>query len=117
VLSLVGLIPEWGSPPAVAALLLALGACLGIAIPANNASIMAAVPAEAAALTGGLVNVARALGTSLGVAVTALGVHIATTHARASPPLVCEILAACAATLVVSSVGVRSRSRRGRAPR
>lgn len=54
-------------------LLLALiGLGLGVYIPANNAAIMSAVPARVAALAGGLVNTARALGTAAGTAVVAV---------------------------------------------
>jgi MFS family permease len=49
----------------------AVGLGLGIFTPANNAMIMSAVPPRVAALTGGLVNTARALGTASGTAVVA----------------------------------------------
>jgi len=52
-----------------------LGAGLGIYTPANNAEIMAAVPARDAAAAGGMVNMTRGTGTALGVAVVALGLH------------------------------------------
>jgi hypothetical protein len=52
-----------------------LGAGLGIYTPANNADIMAAVPARDAAAAGGMVNMTRGTGTALGVAVVALGLH------------------------------------------
>lgn len=66
----------WGSPLVVAPLLVLLGASLGVVLPANNAMVMTAVPASASAVAGGMINVARALGTSLGVALTALGVRL-----------------------------------------
>jgi MFS family permease len=52
-----------------------LGTGLGAYIPANNAHIMAAVPAGDAATMGGMVNMTRGLGTALGVAVVTLGLH------------------------------------------
>jgi hypothetical protein len=52
-----------------------LGAGLGIYTPANNAEIMAAVPARDAASAGGMVNMTRGVGTALGVAVVTLGLH------------------------------------------
>jgi hypothetical protein len=62
--------------PAVTALLLGmLGLGLGVYIPANNAAIMAAVPASRSAAAGGLVNMARGLGTALGVAAVSLALH------------------------------------------
>jgi MFS family permease len=64
------------APAAVTVVSLALlGAGLGTYIPANNAQIMAAVPASDAATAGGLVNMTRGLGTALGVAVVTLGLH------------------------------------------
>jgi hypothetical protein len=52
-----------------------LGVGLGVYTPANNAEIMTAVPARDAAAAGGMVNMARGIGTALGVAVVALGLH------------------------------------------
>jgi MFS family permease len=53
-------------------LLALLGIGLGAFIPANNAAIMTAVPSRAAALAGGLVNTARAIGTAVGTAIVAV---------------------------------------------
>jgi MFS family permease len=83
----------WDAPVVAAVLLLLSGAGLGLVLPANNALIMTAVPASASAVTGGLINVARALGTSFGVALTALGVRISQAHGWATPPLVMAGLA------------------------
>ena len=64
------------APHAVSVVLLGLlGAGLGIYTPANNAEIMAAVPAGNAAAAGGMVNMTRGTGTALGVAVVTLGLH------------------------------------------
>ena len=52
-----------------------LGAGLGTYIPANNTAIMAAVPPQQVAAAGGMVNMARGLGTALGVAVVTLALH------------------------------------------
>jgi MFS family permease len=63
-------------PAAVTVIPLALlGAGLGIYIPANNAQIMAAVPAHDAATAGGMLNLTRGLGTALGIALVTLGLH------------------------------------------
>jgi len=94
----------WRSPVLVAALLLIMGAFLGLAIPANNAAVMADAPASASAATGGMVNVARALGTSLGVAVTTLGVHVADQHHWAGPEVVLGALALCSAALAATTL-------------
>lgn len=68
------------APHAVSVVLLGLlGVGLGIYTPANNAEIMAAVPAGNAATAGGMVNMTRGIGTALGVAVVTLGLHIGRT--------------------------------------
>jgi EmrB/QacA subfamily drug resistance transporter len=54
--------------------LLVTGLGVGMVTPANNATIMAATPAQASGAAGGLINLARAFGTALGVAVVSLAV-------------------------------------------
>ncbi len=94
----------WGSPGLVAVLLLLMGAFLGLVIPANNAAVMSAVPASAAAVTGGMLNVARALGTALGVAVTALGLHVAYLNQWVGPQVVLGALAVCSIALAATTL-------------
>jgi EmrB/QacA subfamily drug resistance transporter len=48
------------------------GIGLGIFTPANNAQVMGAIPPELSGTGGGMVNMARGLGTSLGIAVVTL---------------------------------------------
>ncbi|WP_371482388.1 MFS transporter [Kitasatospora sp. NBC_00315] len=79
-LALLALLPAGATlprliPPGVA--LLVIGAGLGLLLPANNALVMRAVPAECSALGGGMVNMVRSLGTALGTALPVLGVHLA----------------------------------------
>jgi MFS family permease len=95
----------WHSPGLVAVLLLLMGAFLGLVIPANNATVMEAVPASAAAATGGMVNVARALGTALGVAVAAMGLHVAELHTWVGPQVVLGALAVCSIALATTTIG------------
>ncbi len=64
-------------PGQAAALLALLGFGLGTYIPANNSQVMGAVPAASAATTGGMVNMARGLGTAFGVALVTLSLHLA----------------------------------------
>ncbi|MFE6668703.1 MFS transporter [Streptomyces sp. NPDC057697] len=52
-----------------------LGVGLGVFTPANNAVIMGAVPVRASGTGGGLVNMARGLGTALGVALVTLALN------------------------------------------
>jgi MFS family permease len=66
---------------ATAAPLLALaGLGLGVFVPANNTMIMRTTPASAASLLGGLVNMARGIGTTLGIALMALALHYSAGH-------------------------------------
>ncbi|KJS54105.1 MFS transporter [Streptomyces rubellomurinus] len=76
-LLLFALLPLSGPGPAVAAPLLLAGYGLGLLLPANNALVMRAIPAECSAVGGGMVNMARSLGTALGTALPVLGVHLA----------------------------------------
>jgi MFS family permease len=75
-----------------------LGAGLGTYIPANNSSVMMAVPPQQAAAAGGMVNMARGLGTALGVATVALALHTAGRlgHASSGPAAAMAVLAAAA---------------------
>ena len=75
-----------------------LGVGLGTYIPANNAAIMTAIPPGQAAAAGGMVNMARGLGTALGVAVVTLALHVAARsgHASAGSAAAMAALAVCA---------------------
>jgi MFS family permease len=57
-------------------LLAVLGVGLGVFTPANNTLIMGAVPSSSSGTGGGLVNMARGLGTALGVALVTLALHL-----------------------------------------
>ncbi|NMM24927.1 MAG: MFS transporter [Phycicoccus sp.] len=94
----------WRSPGQIAVLLLLMGAFLGLVIPANNATVMEAVPASASAVTGGMVNVARALGTALGVALAAMGLHLAELHNWVGPQAVLGGLAVCSIALAATTL-------------
>jgi MFS family permease len=97
-------------PAALTVISLALlGVGLGAYIPANNAQIMAAVPASDAATAGGMVNMTRGLGTALGVAVVTLGLH-AGAHLGHADGERLAIAALTAAALSATWVGTRSTS-------
>jgi hypothetical protein len=76
-----------------------LGAGLGLYTPANNAEVMTVLPARDAATAGGMVNMARGIGTALGVAVVTLGLHIARDagHPAAGAALSMGLIAAAGA--------------------
>ncbi|WP_433282983.1 MFS transporter [Pseudonocardia xinjiangensis] len=95
-LVVVPLTPAWLVP-----MLGILGLALGIFTPANNSLVMGLVPARTAGTGGGLVNMARSLGTALGVALVTLTLHTGTAESAARTAL--AALAAVAVALVVSA--------------
>jgi hypothetical protein len=66
--------------------------------------VMAEVPASSSAATGGLLNMARALGTALGVAVTALGLQVANQHHLVGPEVVLGALAVGSIALAATTL-------------
>ncbi|OIV35766.1 MFS transporter [Mangrovactinospora gilvigrisea] len=74
--ALVGLLLTPAVPGVLVPLLGVLGLGLGLFMPSNNALVMASIPTEFAGTGGGLVNMARGLGTALGVALVTLGMHL-----------------------------------------
>ncbi|MER7703771.1 MFS transporter [Kitasatospora sp. NPDC097605] len=102
------LLPAAGAPALALALpLLVAGGGLGLLLPANNALVMRAIPAECSAVGGGMVNMARSLGTALGTALPVLGVHLAGPVSGGRAVLLA--LAAVAALAVVLARPVRHR--------
>jgi MFS family permease len=100
------------APDAVSVALLGLlGVGLGIYTPANNAEIMASVPARDAAAAGGMVNMTRGIGTALGVAVVSLGLHVGAFLRQPDAGLTLSM----AALAAVALVGVWCGHRGGRA--
>lgn len=68
----------------VVTLLALTGLGLGAYIPANNTVIMRSAPAGSSAMLGGLVNMARGIGTTLGIALMTLSLHLASGTAVAA---------------------------------
>jgi MFS family permease len=70
-LALTGLaLAPGGVLPVTLALLALLGVGLGLFTPPNNSAIMGSAPAHRLGVAGGILNMTRSLGTSLGVAAT-----------------------------------------------
>ncbi|RKT18586.1 MFS transporter [Streptomyces sp. 1114.5] len=89
--------------------LLVAGYGLGLLLPANNALVMRAIPAECSAVGGGMVNMARSLGTALGMALSVLGVHLAGAASGGRTVLfVLAVVAAAAALLTRPARAVRT---------
>jgi len=111
-LSLVMLTFMSSSTIGIVVLLGLTGLCLGIAVPANNALIMRTGNASSAATLGGLVNMARGIGTTLGIALVTLALHVtsAAQPGRAGQPdgtLALALLAAAAACAAVIATTIR----------
>jgi hypothetical protein len=62
-----------------------VGVGLGVFTPSNNTTIMGAIPIRASAMGGGLLNLARGLGTALGVALVTLAFHLGSAHHTLGP--------------------------------
>ncbi|WBP89461.1 MFS transporter [Kitasatospora cathayae] len=97
------------SAAAVAVPLLVAGYGLGLLLPANNALVMRAIPAECSAVGGGMVNMARSLGTALGMALSVLGVHLAGAASGGRTVLVTLAAVAVAAVALTRPAAARTR--------
>lgn len=98
-LGLLGLVLVGTEAGGIAVALAAIGLGLGVYTPANNALIMSSVPSSAAALAGGLVNTARAVGTAAGTAIVAVA-FTATGAARVPVALLLAVAALAVTTLL-----------------
>ncbi len=78
------------------------GLCLGVFVPANNALVMRTGTASTAGTLGGLVNMARGIGTTLGIALVTLALHVSVpSGGRPDGTLPWVLLAAAAAGAAV----------------
>jgi EmrB/QacA subfamily drug resistance transporter len=82
-----------------------LGVGLGVFTPANNTTVMTAIPARVAGIGGGLVNMTRSLGTALGVALVTLAVQLTDDSAT----MAWVILLAAAAAMALTTRAARTR--------
>ena len=96
------------------------GAGLGIFVPANNTVIMRSVAESSASLVGGLVSMARGIGTTLGISLMALAWHLGSHSYQAGNPgysgteqarPAFGLLAAAAATAGAIAVATREKAR------
>jgi MFS family permease len=97
------------SPGWAAAMLALAGLGLGMFVPANNAVIMRSAGAGSASVLGGMVNMARGIGTTLGIALVTLGLHLAGSGpaGRPDPSLALAVLAGAAAAGALISAAIR----------
>ncbi|HUX71599.1 MAG TPA: MFS transporter, partial [Cellulomonadaceae bacterium] len=93
------------TPPWLIATLALLGVALGLFTPANNNLVMHSVPTHTTGTGGGLLNMARGLGTALGVALVTLSLHLRPTGDALldGPRVAVLVLAGAAVVMVVSS--------------
>lgn len=96
------------SPAALAAILAVVGLGLGIFTPANNAQIMGVIPAASSASGGGMVNLARGLGTSLGIAIVTLCLQAAPLGPGRTRWAFASLLAAALVTVMTAAVSARA---------
>ncbi len=85
------------------------GLCLGVFVPANNALIMRTGAASTAGTLGGLVNMARGIGTTLGIALVTLALHLGGGRpaGHLDGTLALALLAAAAAGAAVIAATIR----------
>jgi EmrB/QacA subfamily drug resistance transporter len=79
-LALAGMATTHGPTASLTAALAAVGVGVGVFTPANNTAIMTSVHTWQTGVAGGVLNLTRGLGTSLGVALTALIFDLAAGH-------------------------------------
>jgi MFS family permease len=106
-------LPAW-TTALLAALALTGGLGLGLFVPANNTVIMRSTADSAASLLGGLVSMARGIGTTLGISLMALALHLGAGHGyagstQARPAFI--VLAAAAATAAAIALVGRAQAR------
>jgi len=100
------------APAALVPALALLGFGLGVFTPANNAAVMAALPAGQAGLGGGLVNTTRGLGTALGIAISTFVLHTGGDHAlRTTFAVLCVTAIVCTLCAPVLRTGVGTYTR------
>jgi MFS family permease len=104
--ALVMLIFVAGSTAGIVVLLGLAGLGLGVFVPANNAVIMRSGAASSAAVLGGLVNMARGIGTTFGIALVTLALHVeGTSHPDGT--LAFAMLAGAAAGAALIAMAIR----------
>lgn len=100
------------APGALVPALALLGFGLGVFTPANNAAVMAALPAGRAGLGGGLVNTTRGLGTALGIAISTFVLHTGGAHAlRLTFAVLCATAVVCALSTPARRCGAETYTR------
>jgi MFS family permease len=98
------------SPVGLAWTLFLAGLGLGVFIPASNTAIMSVSAGASAGVLGGLVNLARGIGTALGVGIVTLALHLAGSATRPGAPdprLALAMLAVAATAAALTALAGR----------
>jgi MFS family permease len=97
------------SPSWIVPILAVAGLGLGVFIPANNAVIMRTAAPDSASVLGGLVNMARGIGTTLGIALVTVCLHLAGAGQAGRPDATAALamLAAAAAAAALIAAVIR----------
>jgi MFS family permease len=97
------------SPSWIVPMLAMAGLGLGIFVPANNAVIMRTAGPASASVLGGLVNMARGIGTTLGIALVTVCLHLAGAGQGRQPDATAAlaVLAAAAAAAALIAAAIR----------
>jgi MFS family permease len=97
------------SPGWIVPMLALAGLGLGVFVPANNAVIMRSAEPGSASVLGGLVNMARGIGTTLGIALVTLSLHLAGPGHAGLPDatLALAVLAVAAVTAALVAATIR----------
>jgi len=96
------------------------GLGLGLFVPANNTVIMRSTADSSASLLGGLVNMARGIGTTLGISLMALALHLGEAghgyagSAQARPAFIVLAVASAAAAAIALTGRAQARGQAGR---
>jgi MFS family permease len=108
-LAMIGLIPASSSDAAVAVLLAVAGLGLGLFVPANNAVLMRTASGGSSSILGGLLNMARGIGTTLGIALVTIALHVTPSGrgGRPDPALALAILAAASLVAALTALTIR----------
>jgi MFS family permease len=102
------------SPGWIVPMLGLAGLGLGLFVPANNAVIMRSAEPGSASVLGGLVNMARGIGTTLGIALVTLSLHLTSPMGgRPDATLTLAVLAAAAAAAALIAATIRPLARAG----
>jgi MFS family permease len=96
------------SPVSLAWTLFLAGLGLGVFIPASNTAIMTASAGTSAGVLGGLVNLARGIGTALGVSIVTLALHLAQGPGGPDPRPALAMLAVAATAAALTALAGRS---------